>query len=199
MDPNGEPQPGATPPEASSDAAAAQQVRDELTGVTTVHPTEAPSPEPNINPELIEAREKALRYAERRMDLMGVDGKPLSTDVALQLIKGVHTEGLHILIDQLDKKAKGEPTDEVVIEQGLTLSFISSDAAYRIAEQQVKQNSQAEMMKLLNEAHTRNPLTKTDFFESLFKKWPTEKKSTDTNPLTPSSPTTNPLNDGQES
>ena len=184
-----EPIPDATP----EDAAKAAQVRDELAGIQgdpavndagavgfdeaakqanfdqyREKQTSERQPAAPLTPEqqrLIDAREQAIEYANRRLDLTGVDGNPLPTDAALQLIRSVQTEATRILLNQLEKKARGEPIDDGVTEQGLLLSLIANEKAYRVAEKQVKQNAADEIARLL---HDKNPLTQGEAFKRLF-------------------------------
>jgi len=188
-----EPIPDATP----EDAAKAAQVRDELAGIQgdpavndagavgfdeaakqanfdqyREKQTSERQPAAPLTPEqqrLIDAREQAIEYANRRLDLTGVDGKPLPTDAALQLIRSVQEEATYILESEAIKGLRGEPRDEAALEKGLLLSLIANSAEYRT----VKQDN--DLAEAIAKIHGANPLTDTGALEKLFGSKPTRR------------------------
>lgn len=86
------------------------------------------SPETPEQQLLQEGREHATEYAVRRLDTMGVDGKPLHHVLSMSIIQNVSNEGIRILVESIARTRDGETTDVTKNEQALILIRMADEA-----------------------------------------------------------------------
>ena len=148
--------------------------------IPTYSPETPPTPSPKTPEQtrLNEAREKALKYADTKLDFNGVDGKPLPLDISLNQIGIVRDEAEHILA--------GNPTDPAAKEQGEFLLLSSIEAEFKLIN---NLEDGTGLMDALTKFHARNRLTSTDTTERLTNT-PISEYPSSGEPSTPTTPQT---------